>query len=151
MAAYYNALAQQDAQLAAQANQAGQQQITFGQGLMTGGINLNNAGYGMQSNALAPFTNLLGGAQNVENLGMNALTQGVGLGSESAASNARAAGQYAAGQSIANNAQRAAVQNSIAGLTDPIAKLINSLAGGSSGGTFVPAPGVPAFGSSYWD
>jgi hypothetical protein len=128
MAAYYNALAQQDAQLAAQANQAGQQQITFGQGLMTGGINLNNAGFGMQSNALAPFTNLLGGAQNVENLGMNAFTQGVGLGSESAASNARAAGQYAAGQSIANNANRAAVTGAVAGLTDPISQLINSLA-----------------------
>ena len=128
MAALFNARAMQDAQLAAQANQAAQQQIQFGQGLMTGGINLNNAGFGMQSNALAPFTNLLGGAQNVENLGMNALTQGVGLGSESAASNARAAGQYAAGQSIANNAQRAAVQGAVAGLTDPIAQLINSLA-----------------------
>jgi hypothetical protein len=128
MAAYYNALAQQDAQLAAQANQAGQQQVQFGQGLMTGGINLNNAGFGMQSNALAPFTNLLGGAQNVENLGMNAFTQGVGLGSESAASNARAAGQYAAGQSIANNANRAAVTGAVAGLTDPISQLINSLA-----------------------
>ena len=128
MAALFNARAMQDAQLAAQANQAAQQQIQFGQGLMTGGINLNNAGFGMQSNALAPFTNLLGGAQNVESLGMNALTQGVGLGSESAASNARAAGQYAAGQSIANNAQRAAVQGAVAGLTDPIAQLINSLA-----------------------
>jgi hypothetical protein len=128
MAALFNARAMQDAQLAAQANQAAQQQIQFGQGLMTGGINLNNAGFGMQSNALAPFTNLLGGAQNVESLGMNALTQGVGLGSESAASNARAAGQYAAGQSIANNAQRAAVTGAVAGLTDPIAQLINSLA-----------------------
>lgn len=33
MEAYYNALAQQDAQLAAQAQQAGQQQVTFGTGL----------------------------------------------------------------------------------------------------------------------
>jgi hypothetical protein len=127
MAAYYNALAQQDAQLAAQANQAGQQQITFGQGLMTGGINLNNAGFGMQSNALAPFTNLLGGAQNVENLGMNALTTGQGLGSAAAASNQAAANQYAAGQNIANNANRAAVTGAVAGLTDPIAQLIASL------------------------
>jgi len=57
MAAYYNSIAQQDAKLAADANLAGQQQVTFGQGLMTGGINLNNAGYGMQSNALVPYTN----------------------------------------------------------------------------------------------
>ena len=134
MAAYYNAMAQQDAQLAAQANQAGQQQVTFGQGLMTGGINLQNAGYGMQSNALAPYTNLIAGAQGVENLGMNALTQGVGLGSDAAASNARAAQQYMSGQNIANTANRAALQSGIAGLTDPISQLINSLVGNRNTG-----------------
>jgi hypothetical protein len=127
MAAYYNALAQQDAQLAANANLAGQQQVTFGQGLMTGGIGLQNAGYGLQSNALTPFTNLLGGAQSTENLGMNAFTQGVGLGSSAAASNQAAANQYAAGQNIANSANRAAVTGAVAGLTDPIAQLIAGL------------------------
>jgi hypothetical protein len=127
MAAYYNALAQQDAQLAARADQAAQQQITFGQGLMTGGIGLQNAGYGLQSNALTPFTNLLGGAQSTENLGMNAFTQGVGLGSSAAASNQAAANQYAAGQNIANSANRAAVTGAVAGLTDPIAQLIAGL------------------------
>lgn len=127
MAAYYNALAQQDAQLAANAQQAGQQQVTFGQGLMTGGINLNNAGYGMQTAALNPFTNLLQGAQNVENLGMGALTQGQGLGSAAAASNQAAANQYMSGQNTANAAQRAALQAGVAGLTDPIAQLIAGL------------------------
>jgi hypothetical protein len=128
MAALFNARALQDAQLAAQANQAAQQQIQFGQGLMTGGINLNNLGYGMQSNALAPFTNLLQGAQSTENLGMNALSLGQGLGSAAAASNQAAANQYMAGQNIANQANRAAVTGAVAGLTDPIAQLINSLA-----------------------
>jgi hypothetical protein len=127
MAAYYNALAMQDAQLAAQANQAGQQQVTFGQGLMTGGINLQNAGYGLQSNALAPYTNLIGGAQNVENLGMNALTAGQGLGSAAAGGNQAAANQYMQGQTIANQANRAALQGAVAGLTDPIAALIAGL------------------------
>lgn len=127
MAALFNARAMQDAQLAAQAQQAGQQQITFGQGLMTGGLNLQNAGYGVQSNALAPFTNLLQGAQSTENLGMNALSLGQGLGSEAAASNARAAAQYAQGQATANAAQRAALQGAVAGLTDPVAALIAGL------------------------
>jgi hypothetical protein len=127
MAAFFNAQALQDAQLAANANLAGQQQVTFGQGLMTGGIGLQNAGYGLQSNALTPFTNLLGGAQNVENLGMGALTAGQGLGSAAVASNQAAANQYASGQFIANNAQRSAVQNAVAGLTDPIAALIAGL------------------------
>jgi hypothetical protein len=127
MAALFNARAMQDAQLAAQANQAAQQQITFGQGLMTGGINLNNLGYGMQSNALAPFTNYLQGAQNVENLGMNALTAGQSLGSAAASSNQAAANQFMGGQNIANSANRAALQGAVAGLTDPIAALIAGL------------------------
>lgn len=127
MAAYYNAMAMQDAQLAAQANQAGQQQVTFGQGLMKGGIDLNNLGYGMQSNALAPYTNLIAGAQNAENLGMNALTAGQSLGSAAAASNQAAANQYMAGQTTANAAQRAALQGAVSGLTDPIAALIAGL------------------------
>ena len=127
MAAYYNAMAMQDAQLAAQANQAGQQQITFGQGLMKGGIDLNNLGYGMQSNALVPYTNLIAGAQGAENLGMNALTAGQSLGSAAASSNQAAANQYMAGQNTANQAQRAALQGAVSGLTDPIAALIAGL------------------------
>jgi hypothetical protein len=127
MAAFFNAQALQDAQLAAQANQAGQQQVQFGQGLMTGGINLQNAGYGLQSNALAPFTNLIGGAQNVENLGLGALTAGQGLGSAAAGGNQAAANQYMQGQTIANQANRAALQGAVAGLTDPIAALIAGL------------------------
>jgi hypothetical protein len=127
MAAYYNAMAQQDAQLAANANQAGQQQVTFGQGLMTGGINLNNAGYGMQSNALVPYTNYLQGAQNAENLGLDAFKQGQSLGSAAASSNQAAANQYMGGQNTANAANRAAITGAVAGLTDPIAQLIASL------------------------
>lgn len=128
MAALFNARALQDAQLAANAQQAAQQQITFGQGLMQGGINLNNLGFGMQSNALAPFTNLLQGAQSTENLGMGALTAGQSLGSAAAASNQAAANQFMQGQNIANQANRAALQGAVAGLTDPVAALINSLA-----------------------
>lgn len=127
MAALFNARAMQDAQLAANAQQAAQQQIQFGQGLMQGGINLNNLGFGMQSNALAPFTNLLQGAQSTENLGMGALTAGQSLGSAAAASNQAAANQFMQGQTQANAAQRAALQGAVAGLTDPVAALIAGL------------------------
>ena len=127
MAAYYNALAMQDAKLAADANLAGQQQVTFGQGLLKGGIDLNNQGFAMQSAALNPFTTMLQGAQSTENLGMNALTAGQSLGSAAAASNQAAANQYMSGQTQANAAQRAALQSGIAGLTDPIAQLIAGL------------------------
>lgn len=127
MAALFNARAMQDAQLAAQAQQAGQQQVTFGQGLMTGGINLNNAGFGMQANALAPYTNLIAGAQGAENLGMGAFNAGQSLGSAAASSNQAAANQFMAGQNQANLAQRSALQNAVAGLTDPVAALIAGL------------------------
>lgn len=127
MAAYYNAQAQQDAQLAAQAQMAGQQQATFGQGLMTGGINLAGQGFGLQSQALAPYTQYSQQAINLENQGLNALTQGASLGSLGAQQAAEAARQYAAGQSTANQAQRAALQGTVAGLTDPISQLIKGL------------------------
>ena len=127
MAAYYNAQAQQDAQLAAQAQMAGQQQATFGQGLMTGGLNLAGQGFGLQTQALAPYTQYAQQAINLENQGLNALTQGTSLGSLSAAQAQAAANQYAAGQSTANQAQRAALQGTVAGLTDPISQLIRGL------------------------
>jgi hypothetical protein len=144
MAAYYNAMAQQDAQLAAQAQLAGQQQATFGQGLMTGGLNLQGAGYGLQTQALAPYTNYMAGATNLENQGLNALTQGTALGSAGAASAQAAANQYAAGQSTANQAQRAALQGTVAGLTDPISQLIRGLSAPSA------TPYQPAAVSGYY-
>jgi len=123
MAAYYNALAQQDAQLAANAMQAGQQQTTFGQGLLTGGIDLSKAGYGLQTSALQPYTNYMQGAANVENAALDALKTGQGLGSAAAANAAQAAQQYMQGQ----QAQQAALQGAVSGLSDPIAQLIKGL------------------------
>jgi len=144
MAAYYNAQAQQDAQLAAQAQMAGQQQATFGQGLMTGGLNLAGQGFGLQSQALAPYTQYMQGATNIENQGMNALTAGQSLGSLGAAQAQEAARQYAAGQTTANAAQRAALQGTVAGLTDPISQLIKGLS------TPTPKPYQPAAVSGYF-
>jgi hypothetical protein len=148
-AAMYNARAQQDAQLAAQAQQAGQQQVQFGQGLMTGGINLAGQGFGLQTQALAPYTQYMQGATNIENQGMNALTQGTSLGSLGASQAQAAANQYAAGQTTANAAQRAALQGTVAGLTDPISQLIAGLTGsGSSGGVNYNAVINPYFQTS---
>lgn len=127
IAAAMNARAQQDAQMAANAQTYGQQQVTFGQGLMTGGLGLQNTGYGLQTASLAPYTNYMAGATNLENQGQNALTQGTSLGSLGAAQAQAAANQYAAGQSTANAAQRAALQGTVAGLTDPISQLIRGL------------------------
>lgn len=145
MAAYYNAQAQQDAQLAAQAQQAGMQQTQFGQGLMTGGLNLSGQGFGLQTQALAPYTQYAQQAANLENLGQNALTQGMGLGSS-----------ITAGSTAAANIQNAAAQQAaqmqlqrnnaiVGGLSDPISQLISGLSGGGSGGVNYNAVVNPYF------
>ena len=143
-AAMYNARAQQDAQLAAQAQMAGQQQATFGQGLMTGGLNLAGQGFGLQNQALAPYTSYAQGAANLENLGQNALTQGSALGAASTAAAQQAAEyQYAAAKNASQlglTANNAAVK----GLTDPVSQLIAGLTKGS------PTPYQPAAVSGYF-
>jgi len=78
--AYYNALAQQDAQLAAQAMQAGQQQVAFGAGLFGTGGNLLNQGYQGQVAALSPYQAYLQGATGLEATGQQALDIGSALG-----------------------------------------------------------------------
>lgn len=80
MEAYYNALAQQDAALAAQAMEAGQRQTQFGAGLFgTGAGLLGGYGQGL-TGALAPFSTALGTAGSIEQLGMEPLTIGSALG-----------------------------------------------------------------------
>lgn len=83
--AYYNALAQQDAQLAAQAQQAGQQQLAFGTGLFGTGAGLLGQYQAGQVGALTPFTTYLGAGQEIEQMGQQPLTLGAGLGGQQAA------------------------------------------------------------------
>lgn len=123
MAAYYNAMAQQDAQLAAQAQQQGIAQAQAGQGLMSGALALQNAGYGLQTAALNPYTSYINAANAAENMGQAPLTLGQSLGSAAAASQAQAAQQYMQGQ----QAQTAAITGAVAGLADPVARLIGNL------------------------
>jgi len=82
--AYYNAIAQQDAGLAAQAMQAGQQQVAFGAGLFGTGGNLLNQGYQGQAAALTPYQAYLQGATGIENLGQQPLDIGSALGGRNA-------------------------------------------------------------------
>lgn len=80
MEAYYNALAQQDAALAAQGMQEGQRQTAFGAGLFgTGAGLLGSYNQGLVG-SYAPFLTGLGAAGQVEQLGMEPLTLGSALG-----------------------------------------------------------------------
>lgn len=83
--AYYNSLAQQDLQLAQQAEQAGQQRTAFGTGLFSTGNQLLDQYYAGQVGALNPFTTYLGAGQTIEELGQAPLKLGAALGGQAAA------------------------------------------------------------------
>jgi hypothetical protein len=84
MEAYYNALAQQDAALAAQAQQAGQQQVAFGTGLLGQGAGLLGQYQAGQVGALSPFSTYLGAGSTIEQLGQQPLDIGAQLGGKTA-------------------------------------------------------------------
>jgi len=90
MEAYYNALAQQDAALAAGAQQAGQQSVLFGKGLLGAGGEFLGKYTAGQTSAYDPFKTLLSTAGAVEGMGAGALDVGTALGGRTttAASNA---------------------------------------------------------------
>ena len=93
MAAYYNALAQQEAQLAANADLAAQQRITFGQGLL--------------SSAYSPIATPLGLAGQTESMGQGSFDLGVNLGGRQTQANQAAAQLYQTGVTNAANTQYA--------------------------------------------
>jgi hypothetical protein len=103
MEAYYNALAQQDAGLAAQAMQAGQQQTAFGAGLFGTGGNLLTQGFGGQVSALDPYQAYLRGATGLEAIGQDPLNLGINIGAKgqsTAGANALLQGGMGAAQSM---------------------------------------------------
>ena len=91
--AYYNAMAQQDAQLAAQAQEAGQRNVAFGAGLFGTGANMLNQYQAGQVGALSPFTNYLGSGQAIEGLGQESLRLGAELGGRASTAGANV-GQF---------------------------------------------------------
>jgi hypothetical protein len=123
MEAYYNALAQQDAALAAQAQQAGQQQVAFGAGLFGTGGNLLTQGYQGQAGALAPYEAYLAQAKGLEALGQQPLELGINIGSKgqsTAGANALyGGGMAAAGSQYAANAYNPFSEALIMGSRNP--------------------------------
>jgi hypothetical protein len=97
MEAYYNALAQQDAQLAAQAQQAGQQNVAFGTGLLGQGAGLLGQYQAGQIGALSPFTTYLGAGSTIESLGQQPLEMGSALGGRAAQAGANVGRDLLAG------------------------------------------------------
>jgi len=109
MEAYYNALAQQDLQLASQAQQAGQQNVAFGAGLLGSGAGLMGQYQAGQVGALSPFTSYLGAGSTIESLGQQPLELGRQLGGQAASAGGNV-GQFllAGGQGAAKAIQSGA-------------------------------------------
>ncbi len=80
--AYYNAIAQQDAQLAAGATEAGQRQSLFGADLYRLGGNLGTQNYGLQASALGPYEAYLAQMKQLEALGQQPLDLGINIGAK---------------------------------------------------------------------
>jgi len=85
---YYNAIAQQDAELAARAEEAGRQRTAFGAGLFGTGSDIYNLYSSGQINALTPFTTYLGAGSTIEQLGQQPLDIGAQLGGRAATAGA---------------------------------------------------------------
>lgn len=134
MAAYYNALAQQDLALAAQANQAGQQRTQFGAGLLGTGAGLLGTQVQGTVGAYAPLQTQLGIANQVEQMSMQPYNLGLSLGTAQGAANAAAAGMYNQGQQAAAQTRYAGEQAANAANSQFLSSLIGAAAGGMGGG-----------------
>ena len=87
--ALYNARAQQELQLAAGAQQAGQQNVLFGAGLLGQGATAMGNYYGGQQAAYSPYTTALGQVQALEGAAQQPLQMGANLAQQASAAGAR--------------------------------------------------------------
>jgi hypothetical protein len=151
--ALYNARAQQEAILAANAQQAGQQSVLFGAGLLGQGTNALNQYYGGQVAAYQPYQAAMGQVQNLESLGQQPLQMGASLGQQSATAGANAGRIGLTGAQISGNLMTSpAVTNNpyaafLSGLGSPTSTLGQGLANYFTGGGYVPPSAYSALGT----
>lgn len=134
MAAYYNAVAQQDAAIAAQADQAGQQRTQFGAGLLGTGAGLLGAQTQGQVSAYSPLQTILGLSGNIESMAQQPYQLGLQLGQAAQQGQAVGAGMYNQGMQQAAQTRYQGEQAANAANSQFLSSLIGSAAGGLGGG-----------------
>lgn len=164
LAAMYNAQAQQDATLAAQADQYGMARTKYGVDLMNAAPGLFNAGY-------SPIASSLNLANTIEGMGQNAMSLGSTLGAQQSTAGAQAGqlgitgARYTTPYSVANQSynplsslfqgQSPLGTANTNQLSDWFTGIINSNnfgnSGMSSGMTQGMAPGVAAPAAATWN
>ena len=148
--ALYNARAQQEAVLAANAQQAGQRDVLFGAGLLGQGSQAMGQYYGGQQAAYAPYTAALGQAQTLETLGQQPYNMGINLGQlgAQAGANVGTLGLRGAGLSTALATSADATRNlgaqSLIAAGNPNAQFGQAI-GNTLGGLFNRAPATSGF------
>jgi hypothetical protein len=110
LAAYYNAIAQQDLNLATQAEQAAQQRQTFGAGMFGTGAQLLGTQATTAANAYSPLQTLLGLSGTTETMAQMPYQLGLQLGQAQQPGQTAGAGMYQQGLSQAAQTQYGATQ-----------------------------------------
>ena len=179
MAAYYNALAQQDARLAAEGSQVGRQQLaediklgtTLGAGALQTqqqaediarqrllsdiktGTGLFGTGLDIATAGYNPLKTQFGLGQTMESAGQGALDLGLNIGGRTSQGATNAANTIYNAQTAANAANAyspmGAMFSGASGNKQLMSGLGNMFSGSS--GTFQADPGAYAFGSQSWD
>jgi hypothetical protein len=128
--AYFNALAQQDLELAARGQQAGMEQARFGAGLLTGATELGRQIPAIQSQSFLPIETQLALARTVEGLGQQPFLLSQDLAAAQAGAGARSGQIYQTGmQSAIANQQRADAYS-------PLGSFLSGAGGGAISGMF---------------
>jgi hypothetical protein len=145
LAAFMNAKIQEDARLAANAQQFGQQNVLFGAGLLGQGSQAMGQYYGGQQAAYAPYTTAMGQITGLEALGQQPFSMSTGLAQQTAQAGANVGqlGLRGAEQSVALATGRAATTNPYATLLGGVGS--SDAFGKAVGGLFSGTPATSGF------
>ena len=120
--ALYNARARQEAELAANAQLAGQRDVMFGAGLLDQGSRTMGQYYSGQQGSYAPYTTAMGQVQSLEAAGQQPLTMGLNIGQQASTAGARVGQLGLEGAKLST-----ALATSDAATTNPYASLLGGL------------------------
>jgi hypothetical protein len=130
--ALYNARAQQEAQLAANAQQFGQQQVQFGAGLLGTGAQTMGQYYGGQQAAYAPFTSAFGQMQALEAAGQQPFGMSTALAQQASQAGANVGRLGLSGAEFSTR-----LATSPAATTNPYSTLLGGVGASNQFGQFV--------------
>jgi hypothetical protein len=130
--ALYNGRAQQEAQLAAQAQQAGQQQVLYGAGLLGQGTTAMGNYYAGQQGAYAPYTTAMGQVTGLEALGQQPLNMSTALAQQTSQAGANVGRLGLSGAEFSTR-----LATSPAATTNPYSTLLGGVGASNQFGQFV--------------